>query len=562
MKKLLTILLVLTLVLSLNAGTGFAATESDVVSGTCGDGVTYTFDRTAGTLTIDGEGKITSTPWWSWSSTDERAMHTLIIGAGVQSDQGLESTIRAFESGIQEIIVDEGNSELSSVDGVLFNKDQTVLLRYPAQKTDLAYHIPDTVTTLGNESFPYPFGAIRKMEALYIPASVSSATECFFDDWSVGDSDSLKMFSVDEGNAIFASEDGVLFSKDMSELICYPDRSDIIEYTVPSNVKRIGTRSFSSATVQKVTLNDTVESIGERAFYPSRGLTDVYFSKTIPAFEKDVFYNSEALSIHIPCSAGDTSLLSKFTSLNVVTEHNFDDNGICTWCNSDGSGSSPVTPPDSSTAGTLTMDIPDIRYCNSGDEVSVPIKITNNPGIASLKLSLEYGEDLELISIENGDILPDSSILNDAVECNTSKKILWTNSTAATNYATDGVLVTLKFRVTAASPASGNKDIALACKISEKDAINKEGDYVQFSSDTAVLRLTSYKFGDITGDGEISLSDAAYLKRHIAEWTGYTVIPAGVGDLDLDGEVNLRDIMILEKHLANWAGYETLPYVK
>lgn len=562
MKKVFTVLLILTLVLSLNAGISFAAAESDVVSGTCGDGVTYTFDRAAGTLSIDGEGKITSTPWWSWNGADERAMHTLIIGAGIQSTQGLESTIRAFELGIQEIIVDEGNQDLSSVDGVLFNKDQTVLLRYPAQKADLEYHIPDTVTVLGNKDFPYPFGAIRKTEALYIPASVSSATESFFDDWSVGDSDSLKMFSVDEGSTYFTSEDGVLFSKDMSELICYPDKSEIKEYTIPSSVKRIGSRSFSSATVQKVTLNDTLESIGEKAFYPSRSLTDVYFSRTIPTFEREVFYNSEDLSLHIPCSAGDTSLLSKFTSLNVVTEHNYDDSGVCSWCNNDGSGGDPVVTPEPSVKGTLTMDIPDIRYCNSGDEISVPIKIANNPGIVSLKLSLEYGEDLELVSIENGDILPDSSILNDVAECNTSKKILWTNSTVASNYATDGVLTTLKFRVNAASPESGNKDIALACKISEKDAINKDGDYVAFSSDTATLRLTSYKFGDITGDGDISLSDAAYLKRHIAEWEGYKVIPAGVGDLDLDGEVNLRDVMILEKHLAKWAGYETIPYIK
>lgn len=560
MKKLLSVLLILTLVLSLNAGIGFAATESDVVSGTCGDGVTYTFDRTAGTLTIDGEGKITSTPWGSWSGTDKRATHTLMIGAGIQSDQRLESTIRAFELGIQEIIVDEGNPDLSSVDGVLFNKDQTVLLRYPAQKADLEYHIPDTVTALGNEAFPYPFGAIRKTEALYIPASVTSATESFFDDWSVGDSDSLKMFSVDEGSTYFASEDGVLFSKDMSELICYPDKSEIKEYTIPDSVKRIGSRSFSSATVQKVTLTDTVESIGERAFYPSRGLTDVYFSKTIPAFESDVFYNSEALLLHLPCSAGDINLLSKFTSFNIVTEHNYDDNGVCSWCN-DG-GSDPVVTPEPVATGSLTMDIPDIRYCNSGDEISVPIKIANNPGIVSLKLSLEYGEDLELIAIENGEILPDSSILNDAAECNTSKKILWTNSTASSDYATDGIIATLKFRVNAAAPESGNKDIALGCKVLEKDAINKEGDYVAFSSDTAVLRITSYKFGDITGDGEISLSDAAYLKRHIAEWTGYRVIPAGVGDLDLDGEVNLRDVMILEKYLAKWSGYETLPYIK
>lgn len=54
---------------------------------------------------------------------------------------------------VESIEVDENNLNLSSEDGVLFNKDKTVLLRYPTGSTRTEYTVPDSVTEIAAEAF-------------------------------------------------------------------------------------------------------------------------------------------------------------------------------------------------------------------------------------------------------------------------------------------------------------------------------------------------------------------------------------------------------------------------
>ena len=56
-------------------------------------------------------------------------------------------------NGLVSISVDEGNENFSSEDGVLFNKDKTTLVLYPASKDASEYSIPDGVTYIGDNAF-------------------------------------------------------------------------------------------------------------------------------------------------------------------------------------------------------------------------------------------------------------------------------------------------------------------------------------------------------------------------------------------------------------------------
>ncbi len=49
---------------------------------------------------------------------------------------------------LERIIVDENNPYFSSIDGVLFNKDKTILLFYPFGRTAQEYDVPDGVETV------------------------------------------------------------------------------------------------------------------------------------------------------------------------------------------------------------------------------------------------------------------------------------------------------------------------------------------------------------------------------------------------------------------------------
>lgn len=54
---------------------------------------------------------------------------------------------------IEEIIVAEDNPYFSSLDGVLFNDDRTILLAYPAAKESDSYTVPESVTEIKESAF-------------------------------------------------------------------------------------------------------------------------------------------------------------------------------------------------------------------------------------------------------------------------------------------------------------------------------------------------------------------------------------------------------------------------
>ena len=73
--------------------------------------------------------------------------------------------------------------------------------------------IPEGVKTIGKKAF-YNCSA---MTALNIPISVKSIGELSFEGCS-----KLQNITVPSGSGYFASEGGVLFNFDKSQLVCYP----------------------------------------------------------------------------------------------------------------------------------------------------------------------------------------------------------------------------------------------------------------------------------------------------------------------------------------------------
>ncbi len=74
--------------------------------------------------------------------------------------------------GLENVNISENNPNYSSVDGVVFNKDQTTLLLYPSGKDELEYKILDTVETISSHAFED-----ANIQNLYIPVSVRTIEE-------------------------------------------------------------------------------------------------------------------------------------------------------------------------------------------------------------------------------------------------------------------------------------------------------------------------------------------------------------------------------------------------
>lgn len=154
--------------------------------GACGADLTWTLMD--GKLTISGTGAMSydgyEAPWIEYG--DE--ITEIEIGSGVTAlaDYAFAYTnitelfvpasvteIGAEAMGsctaLEAITVDAANPAYSARDGVLFSKDQTVLIQYPAGKPDPAYHVPDGVERI-LESAIY---LNDQLKDVYIPDSVT-----------------------------------------------------------------------------------------------------------------------------------------------------------------------------------------------------------------------------------------------------------------------------------------------------------------------------------------------------------------------------------------------------
>ena len=129
---------------------------------------------------------------------------------------------------LTNISVVSSNLYYSSTNGVVFNKNQKLLLEYPGGASGI-YLVPATVTNIESAAFEYSVG----VSSVSIGTNVAGIGAFAFYDCS-----SLTAISVNATNVYYSSTNGVLFDKKKAQLIQYP--SGLAgSYTVPGTVTNI-----------------------------------------------------------------------------------------------------------------------------------------------------------------------------------------------------------------------------------------------------------------------------------------------------------------------------------
>jgi len=210
---------------------------------------------------------------------------------------------------LSAITVDALNSVYSSVDGVLFDKNQTVLIQYPGGKVG-RYAIPNSVTNIGHHAFNYctrltgvtigngvtsigdsAFSGCTSLTSIAIPGSVSSiGSDAFYS------CTSLTAIIVDPLSASFSSADGVLFNKSLTTLLQCP-AGVAGNYSVPGSVTYIGGAAFYNCTgLTNVTIPNSMRTIGRYAFSYCTNLASITIPGSLIFIGRDAFSGCTSLT--------------------------------------------------------------------------------------------------------------------------------------------------------------------------------------------------------------------------------------------------------------------------
>ncbi len=223
-------------------------------------------------------------------------------------------------SNLETINVDHDNEYYTSDDGVLYDKSMTNLRRFPEGKKRTSFVMPNTVehinsygfrnceiaqVTISNrintiDSYAFAYSKISqvilhdnihtiksdaffhsKITSINIPSSVTNLYynkngdpfgECF----------DLTAINVDNSNSEFCSENGILYNKDKSTILRYPQKHPTTSFTIPDFVTNIGDYAFQNCSkLTNLTIpNSVTGGVGVNAFDNCSELNDLFIYVT------------------------------------------------------------------------------------------------------------------------------------------------------------------------------------------------------------------------------------------------------------------------------------------
>lgn len=335
LKKAISVLLSISIIMSLFAFSGFNAFADDndfkysvvngsaVITGYTGNAKSLDVPEKIGGYTVTG---VEANTFFYAKELESINFPSTVTTISPSVFQGYVN--------IKEITVNDANKNYSSKDGVLFNKNQSTLLIYPKGNERTSYEIPNNVSVISSFAFYgaenlseivipnsvktieyYAFESCTALTEIMLPASVSSIGDLAFYRCL-----SLKSISVDESNKTYSSENGLLFNKAKTDLILYPSALENTEYAVPASVKNIGAYAFDGVSnLADVTLPNNLVAIGSNAFKNCVSLSDISIPNSVKTIDSGAFHGCTALvSVKLPSSISKINDDTFFNCINLT----------------------------------------------------------------------------------------------------------------------------------------------------------------------------------------------------------------------------------------------------
>ena len=208
---------------------------------------------------------------------------------------------------LEKITVSPQNEHYASIQGVLYDKSLTSLIRCPQKKKQIS--IPNGVTdieayafsdcgalieiTIPNSVKTIGHGAFRSCVALSKITIPDSVKEIGSDPFLL--CRNLESINVSPDNEYYRSIGGILYDKDVTTVIRCPQKTKKVN--IPNNIAKIKSFAFAGCTLlSDISIPRSVESIEGHAFEGCTSIKKIKIPPNVTSLEGNVFMDCTALT--------------------------------------------------------------------------------------------------------------------------------------------------------------------------------------------------------------------------------------------------------------------------
>lgn len=160
---------------------------------------------------------------------------------------------------LKNIYVQEGNTNFTVLDSVLYSADKTKLVCYPSRKSGKTFTLPETVTAIKDYAF---YGCFYLEKITLHPKVEQLAASSFYK------CPALKAFVLDGDGENFSVYEGVLYDADMTTLIKYPSDKSGSFFTIPETILFLQSYTFENCTMlRKIKIGSSMLEMMSDSFY-------------------------------------------------------------------------------------------------------------------------------------------------------------------------------------------------------------------------------------------------------------------------------------------------------
>ena len=193
---------------------------------------------------------------------------------------------------------------------------------------------------------------------------------------------------------------------------------------------------------------------------------------------------------------------------------------------------------------TVDKDAPIIQAGSvqgyAGDEVTIPVTIKQNSGIAGFSYDVNYDSSkLQLKKMTAGTV--------------TKEGTFTTNGNVVNWYTTDnitanGTILNITFTILK-DTADGKYPVSISLHNGKKNLVNEEGSYVKAAYKAGEVEVVSGILGDINGDKDITIADVVLLNRYVLGKASLDSDKKKLADMNSDGDVTIGDVVLLNRQV-------------